>query len=57
MRRVLWNVSGFKRDQETGDWKRLPNVELHDLNMSPNATVVIKSTTRDLWAVLEIWGT
>ena len=51
MNSVLRNVSWFKRDEGTGDWKRLHNVERHDLNMSPNATWVIKWTTRDLWAV------
>ena len=57
MNRVLRNVSGFNKDEGTGDWKRLHNVELHDLNISPNAAGVIKSTTRDLWAVWQVWST
>jgi hypothetical protein len=45
---------GGTREQEIG--KRLHNVELHDMNMSPNAAGVIKSTT-DLWTVWPVWGT
>lgn len=56
MNRVLRNVSGFKRDGGTGNWKRLHNVELHDLNMSPDTTGLIKLTTRDLWALWQVWG-
>ena len=56
MNRVLQNVSGFKRNEGTGDWKRLHNVALVDLNMSPNTAEVIKSTIRDLWAVRQVWG-
>jgi hypothetical protein len=29
--RVLRKIFGFKRAEVTGDWKRLHNVELHDL--------------------------
>jgi hypothetical protein len=57
MYRVLRNVSGFKRDEGTGDWKRPHNVERHNVNMSPNASGVIKSTARDLWTVWQVWGT
>ena len=51
MNRVLRMVSELKRDEGTGDCKRLHNVELHDLKVSPNVIRVIKSTKRDLWAV------
>jgi cell wall-associated NlpC family hydrolase len=57
MNRVLRNVSGFKRHEGTGDWRRLHNVELHVLNMSANTTGVVRLTTRDLWAVWQVWGT
>jgi len=32
-------------------------VELHDPNVSPNTTEIMKSTIRDLWAVWQVWGT
>ena len=56
MSRVLRNISAFMRDRGTGDCKRLHNVVLHDLNISPSTTRVIK-LTRDLWALWQVWGT
>jgi hypothetical protein len=41
--RVLRRVFGPKRDEVTGEWKKLNNAELHDLYSSPNTVRVIKS--------------
>jgi hypothetical protein len=40
--RVLRRIFGPKRDEVTGEWRKLHNEELHDLYSSPNI-VVIKS--------------
>jgi hypothetical protein len=41
--RVLKVISGPKREEVAGDWRRLCNEELHKLYASPNVTTVIKS--------------
>jgi hypothetical protein len=41
--RVLRRIFGPKRDEGTGDWRRLHNGELHDLYSLPNIIWVIKS--------------
>jgi hypothetical protein len=41
--RVLRRVFGPKRDEATGQWRRLHNEELNDLYLSPNIIRVIKS--------------
>jgi hypothetical protein len=33
---VLRRIFGPKRDEVTGEWTRLHNEELYDLNFSPN---------------------
>jgi hypothetical protein len=35
-REVLRKIFGPKRDEVTGDWRRLHNEELHDLYRAPN---------------------
>jgi hypothetical protein len=40
--RVLWRIFGPKRDEVTGEWRRLHNEELNDLYSSPNVFWVIK---------------
>jgi hypothetical protein len=40
--RVL-RIFGPKRDEVTGEWRKLHNNELHDLYSSPNIVRVIKS--------------
>jgi hypothetical protein len=47
--RVLRRIFGPKRDEATGDWRRLHNEELNDLYPSPNIIRVIKSR-RMTWA-------
>jgi hypothetical protein len=47
--RVLRGIFGPKRDGVTGEWRRLQNEELNDLNSSPNIIWVIKSR-RMRWA-------
>ena len=47
--RVLRRIFGPKRDDVTGEWRKLYNVELDDLYCSPNIVQVIKSR-RMRWA-------
>jgi hypothetical protein len=47
--RVLRRIFGPKRDEVTGEWRKLHNKELHDLYSSPSIIRIIKvRTTR--WA-------
>jgi hypothetical protein len=41
--RVLRRIFGSKRDEVTGDRRKLHNEELHKLYSSPNITIMIKS--------------
>src|SRR5215510_6241398 len=41
--RVLRRVFGPKRDEVTGEWRKLHNEELKDLNSSPSVVQVVKS--------------
>jgi len=47
--RVLRRIFGLRRDEVTGEWRRLHNEELNDLYSSPNIVRVIKSK-RMRWA-------
>jgi hypothetical protein len=47
--RVLRRVFGPKRDDVTGDWRKLHNEQLHNLYSSPNIIRMIKSR-RISWA-------
>ena len=47
--RVLSRIFGPKRDEVTGEWRRLHNKELYALYSSPNVIRVIKSR-RLRWA-------
>jgi len=41
--RVLRRTLGPKKEEVAGGWRRLHNVDLHNLYASPNITRVIKS--------------
>jgi len=41
--RVLRRIFGSKRDEVTGEWKKLHNEKLNNLYSSPNIVRVIKS--------------
>jgi len=47
--RVLRRIFGPRRDEVTGEWRKLYNEELNDLYSSPNIFRVIKSR-RIRWA-------
>jgi hypothetical protein len=40
--RVLRRVFGLKRDEVTGEWRKLHNEELNDLHSLPNIVRVVK---------------
>jgi hypothetical protein len=40
---VLRRISGPKRDEVTGDWRKLHNEELHNMYSTPNIIRMIKS--------------
>ena len=41
--RMLRNIFGPKRDEVTGEWRKLHNEELNDLYSLPNIVRVVKS--------------
>jgi hypothetical protein len=47
--RVLRRISGPKKDEVTGEWRKLHNKGLHDLYSSPSIIRIIKSQ-RMRWA-------
>jgi hypothetical protein len=47
--RVLRRIFGPKRDEVTGEWRKLHNKDLHDLHSSPSIIRIIKSR-RMIWA-------
>jgi hypothetical protein len=47
--RVLRRIFGLKRDEVTGEWRKLHNEELHDLYSSPSSISIIKAR-RVRWA-------
>ena len=53
--RVLGRIFGPKRDEVTGEWRKLHNEELNNLYSSPNIVRVIKSR-RMRWAGLTRMG-
>jgi hypothetical protein len=54
--RVLRRVFVPKRDEVTGEWRKLHNEELNDLYSLPNVVRVVKSR-RIRWAGMwHVWG-
>ena len=47
--KVLRKIFGAKRDEITGEWRKLHNAELHALYSSPNIIMSLKSR-RQRWA-------
>jgi hypothetical protein len=47
--RVLRRIFGCKRDEVTGEWRKLHNEELNNLYCAPNIVRVLKSR-RMIWA-------
>jgi hypothetical protein len=47
--RVLKRLFGLKRDEVTGEWRKLHNEELHDLYSSPSIIRIMKAM-RMRWA-------
>jgi hypothetical protein len=45
--RILRRITGHKREEVAGGWRRLHHEELHNLYASPNIVRVIKS--RRMW--------
>jgi hypothetical protein len=41
-KRVLWRILGPKRDEVTGEWRKVHNEELYDLYSSPSIIRIIK---------------
>jgi hypothetical protein len=39
----MLRINGPKRDEVTGEWRKLHNEELHDLYYSPNIIRIMKS--------------
>ena len=59
--RVLRRVFGLKRNEVTGEWRRLHNKELYALYASPNIIRVIKSKTmryvwKEWWCIQDFSG-
>jgi hypothetical protein len=46
--RVLMRIFGSKRDEVTGEWRKLHNEELHNLYSSPSIIRIVKVRMR--WA-------
>jgi hypothetical protein len=54
--RVLRRIFGTKRDEVTGEWKKLHNEELRDLYSSPSIVRIMKSRrTRFVGHVARMW--
>jgi len=48
---VLRRIFGPRRDEVTGEWRRLHNEELNDFYCSPNIVRVIKSRRMSMWRI------
>jgi hypothetical protein len=46
---VLRRIFGPKREEVTGDWRRLHNEELHNLYASPDIIIKVMKSRRMRW--------
>ena len=54
--RVLRRVFGLKRDEVTGEWRKLHNEERRDLYSLPNIVRVVKSRRMRWRGMWRVWG-
>ena len=54
--RVLRRIFGPKRDEVTGQWRKLHNEELSDLYSLPNIVRVVKSRRMGWSCMWRVWG-
>jgi hypothetical protein len=54
--RVLRRVFGPKRDEVTGEWRKLHDEELNDLYSLPNNVRVVKSRRMRWEGMWRVWG-
>jgi hypothetical protein len=54
--RVLKRIFGLRKDEVTGEWRKLHKEELHDLHSLPNIVRVIKSRRTELAANVALMG-
>ena len=52
----LRRVFGPKRDEVTGEWRKLRNEELNDLYSLPNIVRVVKSRRMSWQGMWRVWG-
>ena len=53
---VLRRIFGPKRDEVTGEWRKLHNEELRDVYSLPNIVRVVKSRRMRWGGMWHIWG-
>ena len=53
---VLRRIFGPRRDEVTGEWRKLYNVELNDLYSSPNIVRVIKIEKNEMGWTFGAYG-
>jgi hypothetical protein len=54
--RVLRRVFGPKRDEVTGDWRKLHNDELSDLYALPSTVRVVKPEKNEMGGACSVYG-
>jgi hypothetical protein len=54
--RVLRRILGPRRDEVTGEWRKLHNEELHDLYSSPSIIRIMKATRMRWVGMQHEWG-
>jgi len=54
--RVLREISGTKKEEVTGEWRRLHNEEHHDMYLSPDIILMMKSRRMRLAHTVAICG-